>query len=84
MKQTQTGPMLKEANEIQPEPVYMTGNLVINKLTLSDSGLYTCVAQNMAGQTETLTNINIISTGNFNRFLSIISIYLKNQSTNFY
>ncbi|TNN05360.1 Muscle M-line assembly protein [Schistosoma japonicum] len=59
-QQTQVGPPVSDVNELQPSSVIMTGHLVMNELFLDDSGLYTCIAENIAGQTEIMANISVI------------------------
>ncbi|XP_018653756.1 LOW QUALITY PROTEIN: putative hemicentin [Schistosoma mansoni] len=59
-QQTQVGPPVSDVNELQPHPVIMTGHLIMNELFPEDSGLYTCIAENMAGQAEIMANISVI------------------------
>ncbi|KAG5445732.1 Muscle M-line assembly protein unc-89, partial [Clonorchis sinensis] len=58
---TQVGPPLANPNEIQPQPVRMSGQLIISRVLASDSGLYTCVAVNQAGQAEVLGNVSVLA-----------------------
>ncbi|CAH8561518.1 unnamed protein product [Schistosoma turkestanicum] len=60
-QQTQTGPPVSDVNELQPHPVVMTGHLVMNELFPEDSGLYTCIAENIAGQAEVMANISVLT-----------------------
>ncbi|CAH8869263.1 unnamed protein product, partial [Trichobilharzia szidati] len=59
-QQSQVGPQLTDVNQLQPHPVLMTGHLVMNEVFLQDSGLYTCVAENIAGQAEVMANISVV------------------------
>ncbi|CAL8088024.1 unnamed protein product [Calicophoron daubneyi] len=56
---SQLGPALEQPEELQAQPVRMTGQLIIREVSPDDSGLYTCVAVNKYGQSEVLGNINI-------------------------
>lgn len=56
---TQMGPQLAQPEALLDRPVPMTGRLVINELFPNDSGTYLCVAENMAGQTETFLKLNV-------------------------
>ncbi|CAH8612085.1 unnamed protein product [Schistosoma intercalatum] len=60
-QQTQVGPPVSDVNELQPHPVIMTGHLIMNELFPEDSGLYTCIAENIAGQAEVMSNISVIT-----------------------
>lgn len=52
---------MSDVNELQPHPVIMTGHLIMNELFPEDSGLYTCIAENIAGQAEIMSNISVIT-----------------------
>ncbi|CAH8641087.1 unnamed protein product [Heterobilharzia americana] len=60
-QQTQVGPPLSDVNELQPNSVPMTAHLLMNEVFLEDSGLYTCVAENIAGQAEIMSNISVVA-----------------------
>ena len=57
---TQTGPELTKPEALLEGPVPMTGRIVINELSTTDSGEYRCVAENVAGQAETFLTLNVI------------------------
>ncbi|THD24670.1 Titin [Fasciola hepatica] len=57
---TQVGPPLDQPEQLQPRPVRMTGQLIINETFLDDAGRYTCVAVNSVGQAETGGSVRIV------------------------
>ncbi|OON14167.1 immunoglobulin I-set domain protein, partial [Opisthorchis viverrini] len=79
---TQVGPPLANPNEIQPHPVRMSGQLIISRVLASDSGLYTCVAVNQAGQAEVLGNVSVLAkslTDSWKTTEKLSSVYLLLQ-----
>ena len=65
-QQIQTGPALANVQELQPQPVRMTGQLVLKEAFPEDAGVYTCIAENMYGEAQLIGNINVVTKREWN------------------